>query len=937
MDDPLPPQAFNLEDPSEAPDHDAPAEDTPQSDPSYDVFAPRRQPLDALFAPESVAVIGASGQEGSVGRTLLWNLISNPFGGTVYPVNPGRASVLGVRAYASVGALPETVDLAVIATPARTVPGIIRECAEAGVPGAVIISAGFKEVGEEGVRLEEEIRQTARQAGMRIIGPNCLGVMRPPTGLNATFAGAMAPAGSVGLISQSGAIMTAILDHSFRENIGFSAFVSIGSMLDVDWGDLIYYLGDDPKTESIVIYMESVGDARSFLSAAREVALRKPIIVIKAGRTQQAAQAAASHTGTLAGSDAVLDAAFRRTGVLRVERISDLFYLAEALSKQPRPEGPRLTIVTNAGGPGVLTTDALIRGGGTLAEISGETKRELDAILPPAWSHANPVDLLGDATPERYAQTLEVAAADEESDGLLAILTPQAMTDATETARRLAPFAHQSRKPILASWMGGASTVEGEEILNRAGIPTFGYPDTAARVFNYMWQYSYNLRGLYETPSVPDAGGVDGLDRGAARQIIEEAAGEGRTLLTEHESKKLFAAYGLPVVETRRADTADEAVRHAEQIGYPVVVKLDSKTITHKMDVGGVKLNLKNAEAVRSAFEGMQRGLEKRGQAEAFDGVTVQPMVSVEGYELIVGSSFDAQFGPVLLFGAGGSLVEVFEDRALGLPPLNTTLAQRMIEQTKIYKALQGVRGRDPVDLEGLRSILVRFSQLAIEQPIIREIDVNPLLASPERIVALDARVVLHDEAEREKRPEPAIRPYPRQYAGEWTARDGTSVFIRPIRPEDEPLLIGFHERLSERSVYLRYASLMKTSQRVAHERLVRICFNDYDREIALVVERPNPQTGAPEIIGVGRLTKLFGTNDGEFAMLVADDVQRLGIGTELLKRLVQVGRDENLDHILADILRQNRAMQRVCQKLGFDIVRSPDFQDPMVKAVKVL
>ncbi len=920
--------------------HVRPANDPPHNDPSYNVFSSgRRQPLDAIFDPQSVAVIGASEAAGSVGRTLLWNLISNPFGGTVYPVNPSRKSALGVRAYDCVADVPEPVDLAVIATPARTVPSIIAECAEAGVPGAVIISAGFREVGEAGAALEREILETARAAQMRIIGPNCLGVMRPTTGLNATFAGAMARPGRVGFISQSGAMMTSVLDYSYRENIGFSAFISIGSMMDVNWGDLIYYLGEDPATESIMLYMESVGDARAFLSAAREVALQKPIIVIKAGRTEAAAQAAASHTGTLAGSDAVLDAAFRRVGVVRVDRISDLFYMAEAFSKQPRPEGPRLTIVTNAGGPGVLTTDGLIRGGGGLTELSEETIARFDALLPAAWSHANPVDILGDAPPERYARALEIAAEDAASDGLLVVLTPQAMTDPTETARRLAPHAHVGKKPVLASWMGGRSTAEGEQILNDAGIPTFGYPDTAARVFNYMWRYSYNLRALYETPSLPaDEAALPARDR--AEELLTAAQAGGRTLLTEHASKQLLAAYGIPTVETHVAATVEEAAARAEALGYPVVVKLHSTTLTHKTDVGGVKLDLADAEAVRAAFEAVREGVERHGHVGAFDGVTVQPMIDLGGYELIVGSSLDAQFGPVILFGTGGTLVEVFEDRALGLPPLSTTLARRMMEQTRIYEALGGVRGQAPVDLEALQALMVRFSQLVVEQPAIKEIDINPLLASPERIVALDARVVLHGAGEGP--PRPAIRPYPRRYVGTWQSEGGAEIMIRPIRPEDEPLLVAFHRKLSERSVYLRYASLMQVDQRVAHQRLARICFNDYDREIALVAERDDPESssagaGAVEIVGVGRLTKLFGTNDGEFAMLVADEVQRQGIGTELLRRLVRVGRDEGLDHILADILTQNTAMQRVCRKLGFEIIRSPDYSDPMVKAVKVL
>jgi acetyltransferase len=902
----------------------------PPNDPSYDLLHQQgRHPLDALFCPQSVAVIGASERQGSVGRTILWNLISNPFGGTVYPINPNRKNVLGIRAWPSLEELPEPVELAVIVTPADTVPGVMRECAKAGVKGVIIISAGFKEVGPEGVKREQEVLQIAREARIRIIGPNCLGVMRPTTGLNATIAREMARPGNVAFVSQSGALLTAILDWSKREAVGFSAFVSIGSMLDVGWGDIIDYLGNDPRTRSILLYMESIGDARAFLSAAREVALHKPIIVIKAGRTAQAAAAAASHTGSLTGSDEVLSAAFRRTGVLRVDSIADLFHMAEVLARQPRPEGRRLTILTNAGGPGVLATDALVAGGGELAKLSEKTVAELHGFLPPAWSHGNPVDILGDADPERYAKALEVAGADENSDGLLVILTPQDMTEPTQTADRLKPYAKMG-KPVIASWMGGSDVAAGERILNDAGIPTFGYPDTAARIFNYMWRYSYNLAGLYETPSLTE----EPARREEAEALIREARASGRLLLTEEESKRLLAAYGIPVVETRLATSVDEAVREAESLGYPVVLKLHSRRITHKSDVGGVKLNLDTAEKVHEAFEDIRRKLESLGQAEAFDGVTVQPMVKLDGYELILGSSLDAQFGPVLLFGAGGVLVEVFKDRALALPPLNTTLARRMMEQTRIHEALRGVRGRKPVDLGALEKLLVRFSQLVVEQRFIKELDINPLLASAERLVALDARVVLHGpEVTEAELPRLAILPYPTKYVERCKMKDGTEVVVRPIRPEDEPKMVEFHKTLSEQSVFLRYAGMMKLDQRVAHERLARICFNDYGREMALVVEQAN----GGGIVGVGRLTKLPGTEDAEFALLISDAVQRQGLGKEVLKRLVQVGRDWGLRRIVADILRGNGAMQHVCRQLGFTIHQGEGFGESVVKAVRVL
>jgi acetyltransferase len=744
--------------------------------------------------------------------------------------------------------------------------------------------------------------------------------MRPTTGLNATFAAGISAPGTVGFVSQSGALLTAVLDWSIREKVGFSAVVSLGSMLDVGWGDLITYLGNDPATQSIVVYMETIGDARAFLSAAREVALTKPIIVIKPGRTAQAAKAAASHTGSLTGSDEVLAAAFRRVGVLRVDAIADLFNVADFLAKQPRPSGRRLTILTNAGGPGVLATDALITGGGELSEISDATMEELNAFLPGPWSHNNPIDIIGDAPPQRYAKALEVAARDEGSDGLLVILTPQAMTDPTATARELVRFAKIEGKPVLASWMGGSDVAEGAAILREAGIPTFDYPDDAVKAFNFTWRLDRNLRQIYETPTLP-SDEEHPVDRARAEALISAVRAEGRTLLTEDESKELLAAYGIPITETVVAPTVEEAVAAADRIGYPVVVKLYSHTITHKTDVGGVQLNLKHAAAVRHAYESVQVSVTEKRGAEHFEGVTVQPMVNWTGYELILGSSVDPQFGPVLLFGMGGQLVELFEDRALGLPPLTTTLARRMMEDTKIYGALKGIRGRRGVDLDQLEQLLVRFSQLVVEQRWISEVDINPLLASPERLIALDARVVLHDPATDVKDlPRLAIRPYPRKYAGTWTCPDGQVMHMRPIRPEDEPLVVEFHRSLSAETVFQRYLRNLGFDERTAHRRLIRICFLDYDREMALVAECDHPETGKPQIVGIGRLSRVFGTDDARVAVLVTDAHQGKGVGTELLRRLVDVGRGEGVATLGASMRADNLGMQRAVEKVGFTL-----------------
>lgn len=713
--------------------------------------------------------------------------------------------------------------------------------------------------------------------------------------------------------------------------VGFSAFVSVGSMLDVGWGDLIQYLGDDPHTRSIVIYMESVGDARSFISAAREVALSKPIIVIKPGRTAAAAKAAASHTGALTGQDEVLDAAFRRCGVVRVNTIAELFNLSEALDKQPRPKGPRLTMVTNSGGPAVLATDALLADGGRLAELSAETIEQLNQCLPRHWSHQNPVDIIGDAGAERYKNAVDLAIKDPSTDGLLIILAPTGLTDPTEVAGQMTQYAKITDKPVLASWMGGQDVAKGISILTQSGIPTYDYPDSAARVFRLMSSYSANLQALYETPEAFDAEedsaeniGERSAVRTKAAQLIESARAKGRTLLTEAESKNLLASYGIPTVITEVAESEDAAAAAANRIGYPVVLKLHSETITHKTDVGGVQLNLADEAAVRKGFKSVEESVTRLAGREHFLGVTVQPMVRLEGYELILGASVDAQFGPVLMFGSGGQLVEVYKDSAVGLPPLTSTLARLLMERTKIFTALGGVRGRKPVDLAALEELLVRFSYLIVEQPWIKEIDINPLLASHDGLLALDARVVLYAK-DAPARTIPAIRPYPLQYVKPWTFDDGTEVLIRPLRPEDERLMARFHAHISERSVYQRYFQFLSLDQRTSHERLVRVCFSDYDREIVLAAECRDPSTGEPEILAVGRLGKAHLLNEAELAVLIVDEYQRRGLGTELSRRLIEIARIEKLDRVTVEILGSNHPMLDVCAGLGFRMEHEED------------
>ncbi len=725
---------------------------------SYPLSPSAQHPLDVFFHPKSIAIIGASERPGSPGEALTTNLFAKTTTGIdVFAVNSVHKTIAGHQAYASIADVPKQIDLAIIVTPARTVPDLISECVQANVRGAIIISAGFREAGAAGKALEREIAERIKDTRLRVVGPNCIGVMNPITGLNATFARKAALPGSVAFISQSGALCTAILDWSLSESLGFSAFVSVGSMLDVGWGDLIDYLGNDPDTESIVIYMESIGNAPSFLAAAREVALRKPIIVIKAGRTEAAAKAAASHTGAMTGSDDVLDAAFRRAGVLRVDSIGDLFHIAEVLAKQPRPKGRRLAIVTNAGGPGVLAADALMEGGGELAQLSSETMKTLDSMLPPSWSHGNPIDILADSTEATFVRTVELALKDQNTDGVLAMTAPLVAARPINLAKSISKLTTLG-KPLIASFMGGSDVSDADGFMSRGGIPTFAFPDDAARVFNYMWKFGENLK-ILESSELPAPNPTP-----KQSATIETALREGRTILTEVESKQLLTAYGIPVTETIAASTVEEAIEAAQRIGFPVVLKLLSKTITHKSDIGGVKLNIQTEGDVRKAYNEIQTSVLARKTSSDFDGVSVQPMVSSDGYELILGSSIDPQFGPVILFGAGGVFAEVMKDTVLELPPLNPAIARRMIERTKIWQALKGTRGKKPIDVDALESLLVQFSQLIIEQPWIAEIDINPLIADSTGCLALDARVLLHESTTAfENLPRPAMISLARQ------------------------------------------------------------------------------------------------------------------------------------------------------------------------------
>jgi acetyltransferase len=862
-----------------------------------------------------VAVIGASAKTGSVGNTVLENLKRSGFRGEIYPINPKYDSLLGLRAYPSIAALTHKPDLAVVATPAETVPKLVSECGEAEVPGLIVLSAGFSEVGPQGKVIESELAATsAKYPNMRIIGPNCLGVMVPASQLNASFASGMAKPGRVAFISQSGALCTSILDWSLAEGIGFSYFVSIGNALNVKVGDLIDYLAEDPMTDSIVLYLESVTEARRFMSAARAFTRTKPIVVYKAGRFAESAQAAASHTGAMAGVDAVYEAAFQRAGMVRIDRAEDMFDCAELLARQRTPAGPRLAIITNAGGPGVMAADELLARQGQLAKLSSETILKLNSVLPGHWSHQNPVDVLGDAKPERFAKALENVVADSNVDGVLVVLTPQAMTDPIATAIRVADVAASIREPVLAAWMGGHAVEPGRQILNQAGIPTYDSPDRAVRAFTYLVAYRRNREILYETPrQVPLNGSVNTV---AARAQLEEARAAGRSSLTEPESKALLSAFGIPTTVPLPAYSPAAAVQVAREIGYPVVMKVNSPQILHKTEVQGVVLGIASDTDVQNTFQELvERAKRLRPDAE-INGVTLQPMLAAaDGVELIVGAKKDPVFGAVIMVGAGGITAEILGDRALELPPLNERLAQRMIDSLRIKPLLHGYRGRRPVNADRLVEVLMRISYLISENQSIAELDINPLLVTVDGATALDARVLLESAAAAKLNPYShlAIRPYPDEYVRNAKLKNGAKVVLRPIRPEDEPMWHRFMKNCSQHALWERFRYLFKET---THEMATRFCFVDYDRTMAIVAEFES--AGERQIVGVARLVADADHRDAEYAVLVRDDWQGNGLGTQLTDFSFGICDTWGIDRVYAETTTHNRRMQNILRKHNF-------------------
>lgn len=865
-----------------------------------------------IFDPRTIALIGATDREGSVGKAVLENLMSGG-GREVYPVNPNRDTALGVKCYPSIYETPRRADLAVITTPAQSVPELVEDCGKAGVGGVIIVSAGFKETGEGGRGLETKIRDIRKKYGIRVVGPNCLGVIRPGIGLNASFLKVNPEPGKIAFISQSGALGSAILDWAVSAHIGFSMFASIGSMIDVDFGDMIDYLGEDPETRSIILYMEGVGDARKFMSAARGFARNKPIIVVKPGRFPESAKAARSHTGAMAGESRVYESAFRRVGVLMVKEVDDLFNCAGVLDSKYLPEGPSLAIITNAGGMGVMATDELIELGGRLAKLSDKTIEKLGGALPEFWSRGNPVDVLGDADVGRYSAALQGCLEDSDVDGVVVIYTPQGAASPDELARAVADAAKKSSKPVIGVWMGGEDVRKAREMLQQDRIPAYANPEDAVRTYHHMYRYARNLQLLYETPA--ELSLEQSPSKNHLKAQIRRIAREGRSVLTEDESKGVLSNYGIPVILAHITRNVDDALEVAGEVGYPLVLKVLSPDITHKSDVGGVATGIYTPEQLRERYGSMVDAVRERVPHASIAGLTVQKMVEAIDYELILGMKKDKDFGSVVLFGMGGVGAEVFKDFSIGLPPLNQSLAARLMEETNVYRMLQGFRGRPPADIRRLEEIIVNFSNLVVDFPEIAEIDVNPVAVSGGKAYALDARIVIDKHALEavDHYPHMVITPYPTRYVMPWRMQDGTEITLRPIRPEDEPLEQEMLSTLSEESLKHRFFQVIKT---ITHEMLFRFCNIDYDREMAIVGEVK--EHGKRRIVGIGRLIMDPDFRDGEFAVVVHDDYQGKGLGYKLIDMLIGIAQERGLSRMHGDVLSENRKMLSVASELGF-------------------
>ncbi|TVP91131.1 MAG: bifunctional acyl-CoA synthetase/GNAT family N-acetyltransferase [Thioalkalivibrio sp.] len=890
--------------------------------------------LSRILSARSIAVIGASNQPDTVGSVIFRNLLAMGYEGELFAVNPKYKKVHGRKSYPEIGAIGRNIDLAVIAIPAEGLPEVIRECGNADVQGAIVMSAGFAEEGPEGARLQDRMREAARETGLRIIGPNCLGVMRPSRRINATFSRNSAVPGRLALVSQSGAICSAILDWAEDQRIGFSLVASLGDAMDVGFGDLLDFLALDPETRSILLYVEGIGDARGFISGLRAAARMKPVIVIKSGRHAEGSRAAMSHTGAMVGADDVFDAALERAGAVRANTVQQMFSAAAILSSGARARGNRIAIVTNAGGPGVMATDRAVELDLGIAELQAQTMSRLDEALPPHWSHGNPVDILGDADPARYQAALEACLADPGVDGVLAMLTPQAMTDSDASAEAVIGSARGSShgKTVLACWMGGKQVEKGRDLFSKKGLPHFITPEASVEALAYLTAHRANQRLLMQVPgplSDRSPADVEG-----ARMIIETALAEGRRTLGTMESKAVLAAFRIPVTQTVQAHTASEALVAASTMGYPLAMKIASPDITHKSDVGGVRLNITTAESVRKSFQAMmQEAAEARPQAR-LEGVTLERMYrSHYARELMVGVMRDPVFGPVISFGSGGTSVEVLQDRAVALPPLNETIIRGLIGRTRVARMLKRFRHMPAVDAVALEQVLLRVSEMACELPEVAELDINPLIVDAEGLAAVDARIVVdHPSAGAAPYAHMAIHPYPSHLVEDWPMADGHTLTIRPIRPEDAQIEQTFVRSLSDEARYFRF---MQAMHELTPEMLVRFTQIDYDREMALIAVM-EPEPGLETQVAVARYTVNPDRRSCEFAIVVADDWQGRGIGTHLMHSLMRVAKSRGLTLMEGEIIAGNTHMRGLMRRVGFKIGPNPD-DEGIVQAVREL
>ena len=869
--------------------------------------------LEKLFNPASVAVVGATTRPGAVGQLVMRNLLDAGFQGPVMPVNPNHKSVAGVLAYPDVASLPEAPDLAVICTPPDTVPDLIAELGQRGNRAAVVVTACPKfEKDARGRTLADAMMEAAKPFGLRILGPNCIGLLVPGDGLNASFAHLNAAPGKIAFLSQSGAICTAVLDWAAAHGIGFSHFVSLGDCADVEFGDVIDYLGSVPGTSAILLYIESIRQRRNFMSAARAAARNKPVLVIKAGRRAEGAKAATSHTGALAGADAVFDAAIRRAGMLRVYEIEELFEAAETVQRARPIVGDRLAIMTNGGGVGVMAVDDLIEMGGRLAELSPDTVGRLDKMLPATWSKGNPVDIIGDAPGERYTAALGALIAADEVDAVLVMHAPTATASSTDAARAVIAAAG-TRKTLLTSWVGEQAVVPARRLLNEAGIPTYGTPREAVRAFMHMVNYRRNQASLMETP--PTAPGEFTPDAATARRVIGAALAAGPAMMSEPDAKTVLQAYGIPVVATRIARTPDEAAEIAKGLGFPAALKVLSPDVSHKTDVGGVHLLLDSPAAVKAAAEAILADVPAKQPGARIEGFTVQPMADRPGaFELILGVATDPIFGPVILFGQGGTAVEVIGDRAVALPPLNMKLARDLIARTRVSRLLVGYRDRPPVDLDALSMALMRIAKMVVDIPEIVELDINPLLAGASGVLAVDARIRV-EPVQGDGQSRLAIRPYPEGLEETFKLRSGRDVLLRPIRPEDEPEHYDFLSRLTPEDIQFRFFGLIG---RLPHTQMARYTQIDYDREMAFIASAALAD-GKRETLGVVRAIADPDNREAEFAIVVRSDLKGQGLGRKLMDKIIDYLRGRGTRAVVGQVLKDNVNMLALVREIGFE------------------